>query len=118
MPRSKKGKDDESKKNGEPKKPTSSLPVVSKSEKAVIEELLRSAFTEYSLKYDVKKLERAETAQRLTAFISEFLSAYMIIGYDMQGAPLNIIHATNQMDADALSAALNKLIFNLNNMDE
>ena len=115
MPKNKKDKNNEDPKKGEPIK---KVPVISKNEKAVVEELLRNAFNEYSIKFEAKKMERAEAAQRVTAFISEFLSAFMIIGYDMQGNPMNIIHASNQMDADALSSALNKFIFNLNNLDD
>lgn len=119
MSKNKKDKDNEEQKrnsNQKNSKPTS--PAITKNEIAVVEELLRNAFNEYSVKFDSKKLERVETAQRLTSFISEFLSAFMIIGYDMQGNPFNIIHATNQMDADALSSALNKFIFNLNSIDD
>lgn len=119
MAKGKKDKDNQGDKKGEPfKKPSKTVPIVSKNEKAVVEELLRNAFNDYSIKFEAKKMERAETAQRITGFISEFLSAFMIIGYDMQGTPMNIIHASNQMDADALSSALNKFIFNLNNSDD
>lgn len=115
MSKNKKDKD-----NNEPKKsePAKKAPVISKNERAVVEELLRNAFNDYSIKFEAKKMERAETAKRVTGFISEFLSAFMIIGYDMQGNPMNIIHASNQMDADALSSALNKFILNLNNLDD
>ena len=122
MSKSKKDKDnseqkkDESQKNAKNAKNVVSS--ITKNEIAVVEELLRNAFNEYTIKFDSKKLERAETAKRLTGFISEFLSAFMIIGYDMQGNPFNVIHAANQMDADALSSALNKFIFNLNNIDD
>lgn len=119
MPRNKKNKDSNGdKKDNVSKDSEGKLPVISKSDKILVEELLRSAFNEYAHKFETKRIERAETAKRLTAFISEYLSAFMIIGYDMQGLPINIIHASNQMDADALSSALNKFIFNLNNSDD
>jgi hypothetical protein len=119
MSRSKKDKENnEQKKDNCQKNSKSSTPAITKNEMAVVEELLRSAINEYTIKFDNKKLERAETAQRLSSFIGEFLSAFMIIGYDMQGNPFNLIHAINQMDADALSSALNKFIFNLNTTDD
>jgi hypothetical protein len=111
MPRSKKSNDGDADKDDLKR-------AVTKREKAAIEELLRNAFQEYSVKFESKKLERAETAERLVSFISEFLSAFMIVGYDMKGRPMNIIHAVNQMDADALGTALNKLLFNLNSSDD
>lgn len=112
MPRSKKNDGDK-----DPKKDILNQ-AITKKEKIAIEELLRNAFQEYSVKFENKKLERAETAERLVSFISEFLAAFMIIGYDMKGKPMNIIHATSQMDADALGTALNKLLFNLNSLDD
>jgi hypothetical protein len=54
--------------------------------------------------------EKTKNVNNLISQITEFLSAFIIIGYDVSGEPVNIIHATNQMDADALSAAINKFI--------
>ena len=48
----------------------------------------------------------------LAALVSEYLSPFIILGYDIKGNPANIIHAKNQMDADALSAAVNRFILN------
>lgn len=118
MARPKKDKNGNQKPDDNNKKESPAPIILSKNEKAAVEELLRNAFTEYSTKFEAKKIERVETVQKISGFVSEFLSAFMIIGYDMKGRPINVIHAGNQMDADALTAALNKFLFNLNNMDE
>lgn len=91
---------------------------ITKAEKAAIEELFRNAVSEYSLKFQTKQIERTELVNKITSFISEFLSAFIIIGYDMKGAPINVIHGGSQMDIDALTAALNKFIFNIHNNNE
>jgi len=93
-------------------------PLLTVGEKSVIQELLRSAFNDYSVKYESKRLERADIVEKVIPYLSEYLSAFMLIGYDMHGQPLNIIHATNQMDADALSSALNKFLFNIHNNND
>jgi hypothetical protein len=46
------------------------------------------------------------------------MSAFLIIGYDMKGQPTNIIQASNQMDADALTAAVNKFLFGMQHGNE
>ncbi len=91
---------------------------VTKAEKAMIEDLFRSALSEYTTKYDSKQIERADLVERVSSFVSEFLAAFIIIGYNMKGEPVNIVHASNQMDMDALSSGLNKFLFNIHNNNE
>jgi hypothetical protein len=88
---------------------------ITKVEKVMIEDLLKSAFQEYSDKFNLAKTEKIDLVQRITSFIAEYLSAFLIIGYDMKGHPTNIIHANNQMDADALTAAVNKFLLGIQN---
>lgn len=101
-----------------PKKRKSSSIEITKSEKAMIEELFRNAINDYSTKFQAKQIERHDLVNKISSFISEFLSAFMIIGYDMKGAPVNIVHGGSQMDMDALNSALNKFIFNIHNNNE
>ena len=85
-------------------------------EKAHIEELLKSALQEYAHNQTKNIKDRENTAQKITAIITEYLGPFILLGYDSKGEPFNIIHATSQLDADAISAAVNKFIFNsLNN---
>lgn len=101
-----------------PKKGRKIIPHVSKNEKDMIEELLRSAVHDFAEKFELKYLEKAELLERIPAFLSEYMSAFLIIGYDMKGNPLNIIHAQNQKDNDALIAALNKFLFHIHNSND
>lgn len=109
------GKDGNSPKK---RKSKNAIPLLNNSEKSIIQELLQSAFNDYAVKYESKRLERADIVDKIIPYLSEYLSAFMIIGYDMHGQPINIIQATNQMDADALSSALNKFLFNIHNNND
>jgi hypothetical protein len=100
------------------KQPNKSVQKITNAEKSMIEELLKSAVQEYSVKFENNKIERHDIAQRITSLLSEFLPAFFVIGYDMKGQPFNLMHASNQMDADALTAALNKFLFNLNHNND
>ena len=45
--------------------------------------------------------------------MEEYLSAYIVIGYDVDGEPMAITHANSQKDYDALSVALQKYVFSI-----
>lgn len=102
----------------DPKKGKKVAPHVTKNEKAMIESLLRNAVQDFAVKFEAKQLDKVELLERVPAFLSEYMSAFLIIGYDMKGEPLNIIHARNQKDGDALTAALNKFLFHIHNNND
>ena len=81
--------------------------------KGQVDDLIRSVIQDYMMQHGQLKNEKSKNLQNLTGLISEYLSAFIVLGYDINGMPVNIIHAKNQMDADALSAAINRFIFNV-----
>jgi 4-hydroxy-3-methylbut-2-enyl diphosphate reductase IspH len=81
-----------------------------KQDKKQVEELIRSAMQDFLVRKSGLNLEKTKNLQNLVSQISEYLSAFIIIGYDVSGESVNLVHATNQMDADALSAAINKFL--------
>jgi hypothetical protein len=81
--------------------------------KGQVDDLIRSVIQDYMMQHGQLKNEKSKNLQNLTGLISEYLSAFIVLGYDINGAPVNLIHAKNQMDADALSAAINRFIFNV-----
>jgi len=97
--------------NGDNMKPT-------KIQKLQIEDLLKSVMQDYMMHHAHTKNEKLKNVQNLVSLVSEYLSAFVILGYDINGTPVNFIHAKNQMDADALSAAINRFIFNAINTSE
>jgi len=84
-------------------------------EKAHIEELLKNAMQDYAVEQHKQVKDREELAGKLSSIISEYLGPFMLIGYDTKGRPFNIIHAHSQLDLDAITTAINKIIFNTHN---
>ena len=82
-------------------------------EKAHIEELLRSAMSEYASRQVKVIKDKQELAHKLSGIISEYLGPFILMGYDTKGEPFNIIHAHSQLDADAITTALNKFILGI-----
>lgn len=86
------------------------LPRTLKQDKKQVEDLIKSAMQDFLIRKSGLNLEKTKNLQNLVSLISEYLSAFVIIGYDVSGESVNLVHATNQMDADALSAAINKFL--------
>jgi len=86
------------------------VPKITSYDKKVIEDMLKSSLQEFLVRKSGSNMEKIKDVNNLISLITEYLSAFIIIGYDVSGQPVNIVHATNQMDADALSAAINKFI--------
>jgi len=68
---------------------------------AQVEEVIKNAFLRFHdaailKQYKVKDLEH------LDSVVSEFLKAFMVLGYDLNGEKAFIMHATNPNDRDAL----------------
>lgn len=96
----------------------SKLQKLVKMDKKQIEGLLKSAMQDYLVAQSNVKAEKAKNINALGTIVSEYLKAFIVIGYSVNGEPVNFVHATNQMDADALSAAVNKFILHSINSAE
>jgi hypothetical protein len=81
-------------------------------DKAQINELLSQSIGNYvkTLKNDAKEI--SDSIEMIDGYISEYLQAFIVFGYDMKGHPVCIHHATNQMDSDALNCLVNRILFN------
>jgi hypothetical protein len=86
-------------------------------EKAHIEELLKSAMSDYASKQVKIIKDKKELAHKLSGIISEFLGPFILMGYDTKGEPFNIIHAQSQMDIDAITTAINKFILGVSGQE-
>lgn len=93
-----------------PNKMESSSQKLTPPEKAHIEELLKSAMTEYATKQVKIIKDKQELAHKVSGIVSEFLGPFILMGYDTKGEPFNIIHAQSQLDIDAITTAVNKFI--------
>lgn len=103
-------------KNPNNKKPK--MDKLSPPEKAQIEELLKTAMQDYAVRQHKFIKDKEELAKKLSGIITEYLGPFMLIGYDTKGEPFNIIHASTQLDLDAITTAINKFIFNIHHNNE
>jgi hypothetical protein len=68
-----------------------------------IRDLIKDALkTNFESKKKYNKKIQLENA--LTSTVKEFLSNFIIIGYDLNGKPLILKHAETQMERDALTS--------------
>jgi hypothetical protein len=68
---------------------------------ACVEDVIKQAFLRFYDNISVKK-HRVNELEHLDALVSEFLGTFMILGYDINGEKMLIMHATNPHDRDAL----------------
>lgn len=68
---------------------------------AEIDDVIKQAFLRF---YDTATLKQTKLKdlEHLSKICEEFLSAYVILGYDLNGEKVHIMHASNHHDRDAL----------------
>ena len=68
---------------------------------AQIDELIKQAFLRF---YDDTTIRKAKVKdlEHLDNIAEEYLKAYIILGYDLNGEKVSIMHAANPHDKDAL----------------
>jgi len=81
-------------------------------DKAQINELLSESISGYVSKITKEVKNTEDMVSLLNGYITEFLEAFLLFGYDVKGTPLCIHYARNQKDADALNCLVNKALFN------
>ena len=92
--------------------PTPTLPAV---EQKALEDMVRLAQLEYlkSVKSKVIKEKRREISA-LDDQIKEFMGPYILIGYDLNSQPVEIISAQNPAENDALLERFRRVMFKIN----
>jgi len=55
--------------------------------------------------------------EALTNTVQEFLSCFILLGYNEEGEPVNIISAHNQQEADSLATLVNKFFIHSSSKD-
>jgi hypothetical protein len=68
---------------------------------AQVEEVIKNAFLRFADAAQMKE-HKVKDLEHLDSVASEFLKAFMILGYDLNGEKAFIMHATNPNDRDAL----------------
>lgn len=71
-------------------------------------DLARKAFAAF-IQNQLKESNSArKNTEALVNTVQEFLNSFIILGYTMDGQPVNFIFAHNQQEADSLATLLNK----------
>jgi hypothetical protein len=68
---------------------------------AQVEEVIKNAFLRFADATQMKQY-KVQDLEHLDSVVSEFLKAFMVLGYDLNGEKVFIMHATNPNDRDAL----------------
>ena len=82
---------------------------VSISEQKLVNSLIQDALSQQIAANKDRKVKE-EAAKAVIAVLSEFLSSYIIIGYDFDGTPIRVVCAKTGRDSDALAQALQRYI--------
>ena len=82
---------------------------VASSEQQLLNALIKDALMQQA-SHGKERMYKEECAQAVVAVLSEFLSSYMLIGYDFEGTPIRIISAKTGLEADALAQAVQRYI--------
>ena len=95
--------------------PVDAAPVLSQVEQASLQDMLQLAKLEYfkNLKQKVVK-EKHREIDSLDQQIKEFLGSYMLIGYDLNNQPVEIVSAGDPASHDALLERFRRVMFKIN----
>ena len=79
-------------------------------EEASLQESIHKHLMEYASK---KQLEQ-KTVDDLTQVLEEYLSTFLILGYNFKGEPVQIVSVDTQQNADALGTAIHRFLMQTN----
>lgn len=74
------------------------------------EKLFKGAVQSYLDAYAEKKRISQKDIKTITAFIEEYLQAFIIVGYNHDGETITHVSARNQIQTDALNSCLCRFI--------
>lgn len=72
--------------------------------------LLRGALASFLKDQIDEKNDSKKNIEALIGVVEEFLNSFIILGYTMDGVPVQYICAHNQQQADSLATLVNKFI--------
>ncbi len=91
--------------------PTQEAEFVSKEVADVITNAI-SRFCDASTRADSLRKSKLRDLEHLDVIVQEYLSSYLILGYDLNGEKVTISHASNPHDKDALVEHLRSTLLN------
>jgi hypothetical protein len=86
---------------------------------SISKEQIRLLLKEVMLKnIEEEEIQRNVTLESISSTLEEFLRCFIVVGYNLDNEPVLISNAKTQLDADALTTALNKLFFSMGGKDD
>ena len=77
-----------------------------------VEDVIKQAFLRFYDNASVKS-SKVKDLEHLDLITEEYLKSYMILGYDLNGEKVSIMHAENPHDRDALVEHLRTTLLNI-----
>jgi len=94
--------------------PALSASLIAEAEQRRLQEMLMLANIEYNkIKNKIVREKRREI-ESLDGQIKEFLGSYMLIGYDLNNNPVEIVSANSAAENDALLERFRRVMFKIN----
>lgn len=87
---------------------------VSDNDQKKIDELIQHSQLEYSKIKNSFIKEKKKEIDALNHQIKEFVGPYILIGYDLNNNPIEVVSANSQSDHDALLERLRRLMYKVN----
>ena len=94
--------------------PSLSAAVIAEVEQKRVQEMLMLANIEYNKIKNKLVREKRREIDSLDGQIKEFLGSYMLIGYDLNNNPVEIVSADSAAENDALLERFRRVMFKIN----
>ena len=73
-------------------------------------DMIKSALETHLVEYARKKHTQKRDTELLTSTIEEYLSSFILLGYNYDGEPVQLVSASTQQQSDSLGTLLQKFI--------
>lgn len=74
------------------------------------EQLIQDALQGHLEKVAIKKYSKKKDSSRLKGVVGECLETFLILGYNYNGEPVQVVSAQTQQQADALGTTLHRFL--------
>jgi len=94
--------------------PSLTAAIIAEVEQRRLQEMLMLANIEYNKLKNKMVREKRREIESLDGQIKEFLGSYMLIGYDLNNNPVEIVSANSAAENDALLERFRRVMFKIN----
>ena len=77
-------------------------------------EIIRAALESHLVEYAKRKQDQKRNVEQLSTVIEEYLSSFVLLGYNYDGDPVTLVSASTQQQSDSLSTLIQKFIISSN----